>query len=131
MEASHDSAPTLARRLRELRTKGMAGGLEIGLTQSQLARALHVSVPLISSWEKNVTPPVSRLNEYARFFATGRSAADGRMRLLTEETLDPEERVRGERLERGLRALRAAALGGAGGDPPTPAANLPAAIGPW
>ena len=53
----------LAARLRELRTRGWRGA---ALTQSQLGRMLHVSVPLISSWEHGTTPPDERLDAYAR-----------------------------------------------------------------
>jgi transcriptional regulator with XRE-family HTH domain len=56
--------PVLAARLRALREAA-------GLTQSQLARALGVSVPLISAWEKETVPPARRLEAYARHFSPG------------------------------------------------------------
>jgi transcriptional regulator with XRE-family HTH domain len=55
-------SPVLAARLRALREAA-------GLTQSALGRALGVSVPLISAWEKGTIPPVRRLEAYARHFS--------------------------------------------------------------
>lgn len=53
----------LATCLRDLRTTSE-------LTQKDVARALGVSVPLLSSWENgNATPPMPRLDAYARLFA--------------------------------------------------------------
>jgi transcriptional regulator with XRE-family HTH domain len=57
-------SPVLAARLRALRESA-------GLTQSALGRALGVSVPLISAWEKGTVPPVRRLEAYARHFSPG------------------------------------------------------------
>lgn len=54
--------PTLAGRLQELRRAA-------GLTQLALSRALGVSVPSISAWEKGAVPPAHRLEAYARLFA--------------------------------------------------------------
>ncbi|MEV6299665.1 helix-turn-helix domain-containing protein [Actinoplanes sp. NPDC051861] len=65
-------ADVLAHRLRELRGS---------LKQQALAKALGVSVPLISSWEHGkAVPPPERIEGYARFFAlggdTGKDVAD-------------------------------------------------------
>ncbi|MFC7532549.1 helix-turn-helix domain-containing protein [Actinoplanes sp. GCM10030250] len=58
---ANPGAEVLARRLRELRGS---------LKQQVLAKALGVSVPLVSSWEHGkAVPPVDRLEGYARFFA--------------------------------------------------------------
>jgi transcriptional regulator with XRE-family HTH domain len=58
------SEPSLAERLLALRR-------EANLTQSALGKALGVSVPLISSWEKGTVPPDHRLDAYAKVFAAG------------------------------------------------------------
>jgi transcriptional regulator with XRE-family HTH domain len=58
------SEPSLAERLLALRR-------EAGLTQAMLGKALGVSVPLISSWEKGTIPPDHRLDAYAELFAAG------------------------------------------------------------
>jgi transcriptional regulator with XRE-family HTH domain len=88
------SHAALAQRLRELRT-GWAG---IVVTQRQLAEAIGVSVPLISSWESTTTPAVPSegwLQAYARFFATERSMAGDKPRLLElRELTDEEEQAR-------------------------------------
>ena len=71
-----DAAAELASRLRELR-------VGLGATQEQLAHALGVSEPLISSWEnarRPTTPPIRRLRECAEVFATYRVDAGGRLR---------------------------------------------------
>lgn len=72
------------------------------ITQGQLAAALGVSVPLISSWESAHSPkvpPVARLASYATFFATERSIAREPFRVLdTSELTDAERAVRDELL---------------------------------
>jgi transcriptional regulator with XRE-family HTH domain len=84
----------LAQRLRELRTQWPP----FVVTQRQLAEALGVSVPLISSWESTTTPAVPSetwLQAYARFFATVRSVDGDRPRLLDlRELTDDEEQAR-------------------------------------
>ncbi|WP_285681296.1 helix-turn-helix transcriptional regulator [Actinoplanes sp. NBRC 103695] len=73
----------LAARLRALRESA-------GLTQSALGRALGVSVPLISAWEKGTVPPPRRLAAYAQHFAPGND--DGlRAELLALRSPEPVE----------------------------------------
>ncbi|HVN13645.1 MAG TPA: helix-turn-helix transcriptional regulator [Kineosporiaceae bacterium] len=88
----------LAGRLRELR----AHSLGVSVTQRQLAEALGISVPLISSWESPASPalpPEERLQALARFYATPRSL-DGRPHLLdVRELTQEEERVRRELID--------------------------------
>jgi transcriptional regulator with XRE-family HTH domain len=101
----------LALRLRSLRTAGLAGRQ---LTQGDLAAALGASAPLISSWESKTNPkipPPKRLEAYATFFATERSAVKDSFRLLPISQLTNEERVRREELLRELTNLRDDALG--------------------
>jgi transcriptional regulator with XRE-family HTH domain len=92
----------LAMRLRRLRE-------DQSVTQRQLATALGVqSVGTISAYENvrnPLTPPLPRLRSYATFFATHRSVADSRTRLLPEEDLDEQERVARDRLLADLLAL--------------------------
>src|SRR5919205_1469689 len=84
----------LAQRLRDLRTQWPPAVV----TQRQLADALGVSVPLISSWESTTTPAVPSegwLQAYARFFATQRSIEGDKPRLLElRELTDAEEQAR-------------------------------------
>ncbi len=88
------SHAALAQRLRELRTQWPS----VVVTQRQLAEALGVSVPLISSWESSSTPAVPSegwLQAYARFFATARSVDGDKPRLLElRELTDEEEQTR-------------------------------------
>ena len=102
------AAETLAQRLRSLRT---ASWPDIKVTQPQLARALRVSVPLISSWESATqpkVPPVLRLEAYATLFCTPRSLQQGELRLL--DRLNADERATQELLRKELLSLRRAAL---------------------
>ena len=103
------SQGALALRLRDLRTQ-WAG---VVVTQRQLAEALGVSVPLISSWESTTAaalPGEDRLQAYARFFATTRSMDGDSPRLLDLRELSPEEeRTRRELIDE-LVELREAAL---------------------
>ncbi len=93
----------LAVRLRELR-RDWPGGL---LTQPALARALDVSVPLVSSWENGkAVPPDARLDDYARFFARASPAAPGRARLPGPDELTDDEQREYERLRDELLTLR-------------------------
>jgi transcriptional regulator with XRE-family HTH domain len=86
----------LARRLRTLREAGLAGQ---SITQRQLAQAFNASGPLISSWENNTAaPPLSRLEAYATFFATGRSVDRQPYRLLPTSELTPDELERRDKL---------------------------------
>src|SRR6185312_14867701 len=83
------------------------------VTQRQLAEALGVSVPLISSWESataTALPSENWLQAYARFFATSRSLDGDGVRLLELRELSPEEeRTRRELIDE-LVELREAAL---------------------
>jgi transcriptional regulator with XRE-family HTH domain len=112
------AARTLASRLRELRVNA-------DLTQQQLAKALEVSVPLISSWENLAdprVPPFERIAAYARLFATLRRGEGNEPALLPE--LDGNEENRRQELERELKRLRDAATG-------AHAVNAPPHAGPW
>jgi transcriptional regulator with XRE-family HTH domain len=96
----------LARRLRMLRERHWP---DRKITQLQLAEALGVSVPSISSWESRGTPtppPNNRLSAYAAFFATRRSLESMPFRVLTEEELTEEERTERDQLHEELFALR-------------------------
>lgn len=115
MTAPDDPHLELARRLRELRETGLAGR---SITQKQLAEAFSAresaSSPLISSWEKTrkpATPPASRLEAYATFFATERSVATQPYQLLKPSELTAEERLRRDELLGELTELRNATVG--------------------
>src|SRR3954468_7609963 len=94
MMGDQRSHVVLAQRLRELRTQWPP----VVVTQRQLADALGVSVPLISSWESATTtavPSEGWLQAYARFFATQRSIDGEKPRLLElRELTDEEEQAR-------------------------------------
>jgi transcriptional regulator with XRE-family HTH domain len=92
----------LPARLKELR-------LQLGATQDQLAHALEVSEPLISSWEKSTAPPDRRLQQCATVFATYRLDSAGRLRPLPSRELTEDIRARERALERELVALGRAA----------------------
>ncbi len=101
----------LAQRLRSLREERWPGRKK--LTQPELARVLgeerSTSVPLISSWESRtnpVIPPLERLDDYATFFATERSVADGAPRLLPLDELTEVERGARDLLKKELVQLR-------------------------
>ena len=92
------SARDLAQRLRELRLRGRSGRR---ITQQELADALEVSVPSISSWENRTSPavpPAHRLAAYATFFATERSTAQDPFRVLDPSELTSEEKGRRDEL---------------------------------
>jgi hypothetical protein len=101
----------LARRLRALREQRWP---DLVVTQKQLAEAFGdderpLSLSLISSWESvrnPVSPPVHRLNQYSIFFATRRSVAGPRARLLPDRELTPEERGERSRIYDELATLR-------------------------
>jgi transcriptional regulator with XRE-family HTH domain len=106
-----------------LRTVGLAGER---ITQHDLAEALGVSPPSISSWENRrnpVVPPADRLEAYARFFATEKTVARRPFRLVSSSSLTEEEQNRHDELFRELTSLRDGAEGqqpafaDAGGDP--------------
>lgn len=128
MNPSEDPAARLARRLRSLRTEGLAGRR---LTQGELANALGVSVPLIASWEsitKPKIPPKERLAAYATFFATERSVTKSPFRVLPLAQLTDKERTRRDELLRELTGLRSEARTGA---EPGPTAADPFAGSHW
>src|SRR4051812_25536959 len=91
------SESALAVSLRRLRE----GGLGRTLTQKRLSEHLGVSTGLISSWEAGkATPPRSRLEDYATFFATSRSLDASK--LLSPDAFTDEEAARREELLREL-----------------------------
>jgi hypothetical protein len=96
----------LARRLRDLRRHRWPGRT---ITQRMLAEALGGFSPtLVSGWENEhtpTTPPPARLYDYATFFATDRSIADGPRRL-TDDELTPAEVSARDELYRELFSLR-------------------------
>jgi transcriptional regulator with XRE-family HTH domain len=121
-----DSGQALARRLRFLRLQHWP---DKKVKQPQLARALNVSVPLISSWENETNPkvpPVSRLQAYALVFCTRRSIRDDALVPIAEDELTSEEAELRDKLLTELLDLRDAALGGQ----PVEAAE-PAPVNPW
>ena len=107
MAQERDSASLLARRLRELREQTWP---QVNLTQAQLATAFSGEAPVkpatISGWESPTSPKrptATRLEAYARFFAT-RGSVEGDPHLVAEAELDEEERE-------GYLALRGELLG--------------------
>jgi hypothetical protein len=99
----------LSRRLRQLR-EGVPQ-----LTQQMLAAAFsaekQLSAATVSSWEHPKTPklpPEHRLEPYARFFSTPRSA-EGEPKLFRFEALTSDEKRIYERLKEELGQLRQAA----------------------
>lgn len=108
MNATED-ADRLGRRLQSLRRETWRG---TRLTQSDLAKALDASAPLISSWEGGkAVPPLERLDAYARFFATERSVAKKPFHTFNEAQLTEEELRRRDDLFRELTGLRNGAQG--------------------
>ena len=98
---------SLPQRLRALREEHWR---DAPLTQSQLAKALSgdrsASSPLISAWENGTkTPPPSRIEAYATFFATRRSL-EGEPHVLRGDELTPDETQARDRLLAELKALR-------------------------
>lgn len=95
MTLKPDETARLAHRLKELRERSWP---QVTITQTQLATALSHETPVthatISGWESPTnpkTPTASRLDAYARFFATQRSV-DGPC-LLPVEELTPDEQA--------------------------------------
>jgi transcriptional regulator with XRE-family HTH domain len=126
--SDHASIPArrLAERLRDLREREFRP-----ITQKQLAKALGGSAPVstatISGWEKPDSariPPPHRLAAYARLFCTSRSFASGAPRLLRDDELIDQERVREAELYEELVELRERALStGAAASPQHPSAE--------
>lgn len=97
MQPAPPAAQQLAQRLKQLR-------LGHRLTQEKLAAAFSAEKQLaaatVSSWESTKAPklpPQHRLEAYARFFATPRSAA-GEPRLFRADELTPDEKREYEKL---------------------------------
>ncbi len=111
MQPAPPAALQLSRRLRQLR-QGWPR-----LTQQMLATAFsteeQLSAATVSSWESPKAPklpPQHRLEAYARFFATPRSA-EGEPKLFRVDELGPDEKRTYEGLEAELGRLRSAASG--------------------
>lgn len=106
--ADADVSASLAARLRDLRLSAFAAPV----TQKQLAEALGISVPLISSWESATSPQLPRedwLQSLARFYATPRSLS-GRPHLVDVDELSAEEEdVRRELIDELVRLREGAA----------------------
>lgn len=101
----------LAQRLRALREDRWPGRR---ITQPELARALGVSVPLISSWESQAkprTPPPGRLDVIAEVFASPRSFDTTPPRAVSPQDMNDGERQAMNELKRELAQLRGSALG--------------------
>lgn len=106
MQPTGDQGRELAQRLRSLREN-------FNLTQTQLSKALSVSVPLISAWEsQKATPPATRLEAYATFFAARPRSRDGAVRRVTEAQLTETERAERATLLSELTELRSKAVRG-------------------
>ncbi|MFG1946795.1 helix-turn-helix domain-containing protein [Nonomuraea sp. NPDC048826] len=121
-----DSGQALAHRLRQLRVQQWP---DKRIKQPQLAQALNVSVPLISSWENEANPkvpPVSRLEAYALLFCSHRSLRADDLVPLAEAELTMEESQLRDKLLQELLDLRAAALNHG----PSPS-SAPAVANPW
>lgn len=110
MSGNGDGEQALAKRLRALRERHWP---EMRITQQQLAEAFGtdrpLSLSLISSWEnvqRPVKPPVTRLLQYAGFFATRRSVSGGRARVIAEADLTQAEKSERESLYEELLRLR-------------------------
>jgi len=131
---SPDPRQSLARYLRLLREERWPN---VRITQPQLAQALGgkrpLSVPLISSWESASSPkipPIPRLEAYATFFATERSAAEDPPRMLSPDEMTEPERLARDELLRDLMSLRKEAMRATG----TPSSSMDfeaLSIGPW
>jgi len=117
MVADQDPRQLLAQRLRSLREDHWPGKR---ITQSQVAEALGVSVPLISSWESQAEPripPLPRLDALASLFASPHSFDGETAHLLTPQEMSDEERQTMTELKRDLTRLRGAALRAATAEP--------------
>jgi len=94
--------PPLARRVKDLRI-----GAPRQLTQSSLARILHVGESTVSSYETGQAAPGDEtLRIYATFFATPRSMSNGQFRLPSEDELTRPELEARDALFRDLQRLR-------------------------
>jgi transcriptional regulator with XRE-family HTH domain len=105
-----DPRRLLALRLRALREEHWPGQR---ITQSRLAQAFGVTMPLISSWESQVSPripPLARLQTYAALFTTARSFDGERFRRVRPEDMSDDERRAQDELMQELTQLRNAAI---------------------
>jgi transcriptional regulator with XRE-family HTH domain len=124
----------LARRLRALREERWPGRR---ITQPQLAQALGVSVPLISSWESLTSPripPPARLTTYAALFATARSFTEDSGRVIARQDMSDEELQAMSELEQELVHMRSSAMGASPALPdPEPVNEVTESLrkGPW
>lgn len=116
----NDPRQILARRLRALREERWPGRK---VNQAQLAAALSgdgnrsASEPLISSWESRTNPkvpPLSRISDIARFYASSRSFDGTVGRLLSPDELTVPEREAWEKLTQELTRLRNATVAASG-----------------
>jgi transcriptional regulator with XRE-family HTH domain len=111
VDDDQDPRLLLARRLRALREESWPGRK---ITQPELAQALRVSVPLISSWESLTTPripPLPRLQTYAALFATERSFSEGPGQVIAPQDMSGEELQVMNELEQELVHMRGSAMG--------------------
>jgi len=123
-------AIALATRLRQLRDESFP---DRRVTQKEVAKALGVTPPLISSWENQtqpVPPPSERLDGYALFFSTPRSLDGGKSRLLDVDELTSDERRRHDELADELHRLHAATSHTHASSPATGRTGPPS-DGPW
>jgi transcriptional regulator with XRE-family HTH domain len=126
----------LARRLRALREESWPGRK---ITQPQLAKALGVSVPSVSSWESLTNPkmpPLGRLDAYAALFATTRSFDEARGRIIPPQDMSDDERQLMDELKQELRQGRNAVMklgAGAAASEPDPFNGMDESLssGPW
>jgi transcriptional regulator with XRE-family HTH domain len=131
---AQDPQRLLAQRLRALRESHWP---DRKITQPELAEALRVSVPLISSWESRTKPripPLSRLEAYAAVFASVRCFDTDPARAISPQDLSDEELQVMNDLEQELMHLRSGALS-VGNAPistsqPDPV-SVPLDGGPW
>ena len=113
--SDQDPHKAMAHRLRTLRETSWPGRK---VNQSQLADALSVSVPLVSSWESPnnpKVPPESRIEDIATFFASPRSFNGHNGHLLSPDEMTVQERAEKQKLLDELTRLRTEALATAGG----------------
>ena len=107
---TQDPRRLLAQRLRALRESHWPTRK---ITQPELAEALGVSVPLISSWESQTNPripPLPRLEGYSAVFATLRSFDTNPARAISPQEMSDEERRTMNDLKLELMHLRSGAL---------------------
>lgn len=108
--SDQDPRRAMAQRLRTLRETSWPGRK---VNQSQLADALSVSVPLVSSWESPnnpKVPPKSRIEDIATFFASPKSFDGHAGHLLRPDEMTAQERAEKQKLLEELTRLRNEAL---------------------